>query len=230
MNDLPWEDGLLERKVESDLKDLLKTLVAFANSVMPGHVATLLIGEKDDGIVAGVTNPDKIQMKVRETCENIYPDILWRTQVYEKEGKHCVRVEIEYSGTTPHFGSPAWVRRGSSTVKASDEIFQKLIELRTSKIRELMQWVGQTITVYDDMETVLLRSQIRANKQAATGRVSAYLFEPDHRIETSALLRSVNQFWITLKDENERERSEPLEKVILSFDNAHNRLKILIKS
>jgi hypothetical protein len=31
----PWEDYLLERKVESDLKDLLKTLVVGANA--PGH-------------------------------------------------------------------------------------------------------------------------------------------------------------------------------------------------
>ena len=59
----PWEDYLLERKVESDLKDLLKTLVAFANSVRPGHIATLLIGERDNGTVAGVTNPDNIQKK-----------------------------------------------------------------------------------------------------------------------------------------------------------------------
>ena len=38
MIELPWEDSLLERKVESDLRDLLKTLVAFANSVRPGHI------------------------------------------------------------------------------------------------------------------------------------------------------------------------------------------------
>ena len=56
-----WEDYLLERKVESDLKDLLKTLVAFANSIKPGHVATILIGERDDGTVTGCTNPDNIQ-------------------------------------------------------------------------------------------------------------------------------------------------------------------------
>ena len=42
----PWEDHLLERKVESDLRDLLKTLVAFATSVRPEHVAIILIGEK----------------------------------------------------------------------------------------------------------------------------------------------------------------------------------------
>ena len=117
MNELPWEDNLLERKVESDLKDILKTLVAFANSVRPGHIAVLLIGEKDDGIVAGVTNPDNIQKRVREEYDKIYPDILWRSTIYQKEGKHCVRVEIEYSGNTPHFGGPACIRKGSETIR-----------------------------------------------------------------------------------------------------------------
>ena len=59
--DQPWEDNLLERKVESDLKDLLKTLVAFSNSVRPGHIAVLLIGEANDGSAKGVTDPDAIQ-------------------------------------------------------------------------------------------------------------------------------------------------------------------------
>ncbi len=35
MDEHPWEDHLLERKTENDLKDLLKTMVAFANSVRP---------------------------------------------------------------------------------------------------------------------------------------------------------------------------------------------------
>ena len=91
----PWEDNLLERKTENDLKDLLKTMVAFANSVRPGHTAVILIGEKDDVTVQGVKNPDNIQKKVRATAESVYPDILWRSTVYEKEGKHGVRVEIE---------------------------------------------------------------------------------------------------------------------------------------
>ena len=84
MSELPWEDSLLERKLESDLKDLLKTLVAFANSVCPGHTATVLIGERDDGTVQGVTNPDNIQKRVRQDCEKVYPPILWRSQVYQQ--------------------------------------------------------------------------------------------------------------------------------------------------
>jgi uncharacterized protein (DUF4415 family) len=64
--DVVWqaEDSLREKKLESDLKDLLKTMVAFANSVAPGDIAKLFIGEKDDGLVQGVTNIDNIQKTV----------------------------------------------------------------------------------------------------------------------------------------------------------------------
>ena len=41
------EDSLREKKVENDFKDLLKTLVAFANSVAPGDVAKIFIGERE---------------------------------------------------------------------------------------------------------------------------------------------------------------------------------------
>src|ERR1051326_9357378 len=150
MNELPWEDGLLERKLESDQKDFLKTFVAFANSVRPSHTAIVLIGERDDGSAQGVSNPDEMQKKVRKECERIYPDIVWRSAVYEKESKHCIRVEIEYSGDTPHFGEAAWIRRGSETVRASPEMFQRLIDLRSSVLRELAQWLGKGIIVEGD--------------------------------------------------------------------------------
>lgn len=75
MSEIPWEDSLVERKTENDLKDLLKTMVAFANSVKPGHVATILIGEKDDGSIQGVKNPEKIQNTVIEHARGIYPSI-----------------------------------------------------------------------------------------------------------------------------------------------------------
>ncbi len=42
-----------------------------------------------------------------------------------------MRVEIEHGGDTPHFGGPASVRRGSETVRASDEVFQCLVDFRT---------------------------------------------------------------------------------------------------
>jgi hypothetical protein len=219
MTELPWEDNLLERKLESDLKDLLKTLVAFANSVMPGHVATVLIGEKDDSTVQGVKNPDSIQKTVRDTCDKIYPPILWRSHVYDKEGKTCVRIEIEYDGETPHFGSPAWVRQGAETVKATDEVFQRLIAFRLSKVRELRKWLEQSVSVVPDNGSLVSTGFVTGDQVRV---------HPRWRSDTVAMVRSVTNFWVTL-EMGERRKSEPLEKITLSWDDEENRLRILIK-
>jgi len=220
MADLPWEDALLERKLQSDLKDLLKTLVAFANSVRPGHVATILIGECNDGVVRGVDNADNIQKTVRDTCNRIYPPILWRSQVYKKDGKTCIRVEIEYDGETPHFGGAAWVRRGSVTEPASDEVFQRLIEFRLSKVRELAKWIDQEVTVTPDTGVL---HEVSFDAEPPVRRHPRWPHGPQ-----KAILRSVNNFWLTLEIDNHR-RSEPLEKVTLSWDDKHDRLELLIK-
>ena len=219
--DLPWEDSLLERKVESDLKDLLKTVVAFANSVAPGHTAVILIGEKDDGTVQGVTSADNIQKKVRETCDKVYPPIVWKSSVYQKNGGTCVRVEIDYDGETPHFGESAWLRRGSSSVKASDELFQKLIELRLSKVRELAKWIDREVTVEGDT------GELRDQRMGAM-----YLNHPRlGKGSLTALITQVNNFWASfdIKVGKNIRQSEPLEKILLSWDDTNNRLKLLIQ-
>jgi len=159
MAEFPWEDNLLERKTESDLKDLLKTLVAFANSVKPGHTAILLIGEKDDGTIHGVTNPDNIQKQIRKECDKVFPPIIWRSTIYKEEDKDCIRVEIDYDGDTPHFGGPAWVRQGSATIIATDQIFQRLIDLRSGVVHELAKWLDKKVTIHGDRSTLPLRQR-----------------------------------------------------------------------
>jgi len=210
MAEFPWEDNLLERKVESDLGDLLKTLVAFANSVRPGHTAVLLIGEKDDGAIQGVTNPDSIQKTIRKECEKIYPPILWRSSVYEKEGKPCVRVEIEYDGETPHFGGPAWVRRGSETIRATYEVFQRLIDLRSGIVCELAKWLDKEVTIHGDLATTPINKIHRW-----------------HRVECVKIV-FVNNHWVTFEKEDRKRISEPLSKLIISFDDKREQLKVII--
>ena len=202
MPNLPWEDNLLERKLESDLKDLLPTLVAFANAVKPGHIATILIGEKDDGTIQGVQDPDNIQKKIRKECDKIYPPIQWKSKVYEEEGKYCVRVEVEYDGETPHFGGMAWIRKGSENIKASDEVFQKLIEIRTSLIRELMHWENKEVSLSQEVQS---------------GEYS-----PEKR-----WIRDVNTFYATFEDIKGDRVSHPLNRLTISYDHDHNRLKII---
>ena len=219
--ELPWEDNLLERKVESDLKDLLKTLVAFANSVKPGHIATILIGEADDGTVVGVTNPESVQQRVRKEADKIYPAALWRSTVYEHDGKHCVRVEIEYSGDTPHFGGPAWVRRGASTVAASDDVLQRLIELRLDAVRELSLCFGREITVSGNHASVPPpREGLAAMRMLFTHRWSW---------DESAKIVFLNRFWITLERPDGQRISEPLEKLTLTYDDKQDRLKLIVQ-
>lgn len=215
MQNSPWEDNLLERKLESDLKDLPKTLVAFSNSVKPGHVATILIGERNDASVQGVTNPDEIQKTIRKESEKIFPDILWKSEVYQKEGKHCVRVEIEFSGDTPHFAGPAWVRRGSETLKASDEVFQRLIEIRLEKVRELAKWEGKRITVEGDEGSIEFVERNERGHHRWPGA-------------NPAVLMRVNAFWASF-EVNGKMQSEPLEKLMLSWDDKIDCLKILVK-
>ena len=131
------EDSLREKKLENDLGDLLKTLVAFANSVAPGDTAQIFIGEKEDGTVQGVSNTDNIQKSVKKEADKIYPEIYYRTEVYERQGRQCVRVDIKHNEQAPHFGGTSWVRRGSVTVPATADVYQRIIEMRLVKTREL---------------------------------------------------------------------------------------------
>jgi hypothetical protein len=201
------EDYLLERKTENDLKDLLKTMVAFANSVVPGHTAVILIGERNDGSAEGVSNADNIQKRVRQEADKIYPAIIWQSKVYERDGKQCVRVEIEHSGDTPHFGGPAWVRRGSETVKASDDEFQRLIDIRSSVVRELSKWLDATVT--------FVTITIHWSGQRYSGSDDAHL-------------RFVNSFFATFEYRNQK-YSYPLKDLMISWDDRRNILKIIVE-
>ncbi|MGD0654074.1 MAG: ATP-binding protein [Thermoguttaceae bacterium] len=224
MVELPWEDNLLERKLESDLKDLLKTLVAFSNSVKPGHIAILLVGERNDGTIQGVTNPDDIQKKIRKECDKIYPPILWRSQVYEKEGNHCVRVEIEYDGETPHFGGPAWIRKGSESIIATDEVFQRLIDLRSGIVYELTKWLDKEVTIHGDESTVpaTLREGVFSSPSVRT-------FSHRWKREEYAKIVFVNTYWVTFtKLGTDKKVSEPLSKLTLSYDDKKEQLKVII--
>ena len=216
-----WEDNLLERKVESDLKDLLKTIVGFANSVRPDHTAVILIGERDDGTVDGVLNPDNIQKEIRKQAERVYPPIVWRCAVYQKTGKSCIRMEIDYSGDTPHFGGPAWIRKGSETIVASDEMFQKLIEVRLSHLQELNKWVGKKITVVGE------RLSVPNNPTGLPTDIYLHFSNP-WPYDDDAFLVSANPFWVTIKLHSGKDKSQSISRLSLSFDDDKQQLKLII--
>lgn len=205
---------------------MLKTLVGFANSVKPDHVATILIGEKDDGSIQGVINPENIQQRVRKECDKIYPPILCRSRVYEKDGKHCVRVEIEYDGETPHFGGSAWVRKGSNTIISTDDIFQRLIDLRSGIVCELAKWLNKVVTIQGDQSTVPPPKKVEG---AISDRYFAERFTHRWQMEELAKIVFVNNYWVTFeKLEDNNQASEPLSKLTLSYDDERKQLKVII--
>jgi hypothetical protein len=217
------EDSLREKKVESDLKDLLKTLVAFANSVAPGDTAKIFIGEKDDGTVQGVGNADSIQRTVVKEADRIYPPIYYRTEVYERDGKHCVLVTITHNGQAPHFGGPAWVRQGSQTVKATEEIYQQMIAQRQSKVRVLLEWLNKDVTVEGTQRPT----------PVPPGSFPSFDQEWSVGVHQATLI-VVNEHWATFSVHTSvtarTEVSEPLEKILLSWDNQNRRPKVVIKN
>ena len=225
--DIVWqsEDSLREKKVENDLRDLLKTLVAFANSVAPGDTAQLFIGEKDDGTVQGVTNPESINRSVAKEAAKIYPPIYYRTEVYEREGKQCVRVDIKHNGQAPHFGGGSWVRQGSQTVPATEEIYQQMIDQRQSKVRVLLQWLNMEITVEG--------TQRARSFTLDKGNIPSFDQEWSVGLHQATLV-VVNEHWVTFSvhtsETSRAEMSEPIEKVLLSWDNQRQRPKVVIKN
>jgi hypothetical protein len=218
--DIVWqaEDSLREKKVESDLKDLLKTMVAFANSVAPNDTAKIFIGEKNDGSVQGVTDPDSIQKKVVKEAEKIYPEIYYRTEVYEREGKQCVRVDIRHNGLAPHFAGAAWVRKGSQTVRATEDLYQQMVSLRNDKARVMTQWLDKAVTVSYPLQEGA-SSPLKAHHRHVFIELSTLIYVGNHWITVS----------IPLGDGKRLERSEPIEYLLLSWDDVRKRLNIIVR-
>lgn len=146
------EDGFIERKSEGvNRAEIRQTLVAFANSVPEAREAVLFIGVRDSGEIQGVANPDEMQKLVRAICESdCYPPIKYRPEVLKEGDKLVIAVVVPPSDRRPHFAGPAYVRRGSESVAASDEMFEELIASRHDKARVLLRWKNSVITVRED--------------------------------------------------------------------------------
>src|SRR6266849_9771904 len=125
----PPEDNFVERKPSSvKAHELRQTLVAFSNSLTDPETAVLFIGIDDKtGMVLGVADPEKLQMRVAEAGEECYPAIRPAMSVLEVDGKHIVAVEVTHSKEKPHFAGPAYIRSGPRSVKASDTLYRDLL-------------------------------------------------------------------------------------------------------
>ncbi|MDA2918143.1 ATP-binding protein [Desulfobacterota bacterium AH_259_B03_O07] len=214
------EDGFTERKPEgAGTADFKKTLVSFANSVPEDGTAVLFIGVSDDIEKSrGVSNPDSLQKKIRGICEkDCYPPIKFQCQVIPYEDKNLLAVIIPFSSNRPHFAGPAYIRLGSESVVASEEIFQQLIDSRTSRVAKIIQWRGKIVTVE-------AHGKVLGNTRYIDERYRGGI-RKKHECE----VLECNNHYVRMKDiSSGNQLSEPLSNVKVNYDVERDRLMLVV--
>lgn len=122
----------LELKKEY-VKDILKTVIAFANT----SGGKIYIGIDDDGKVLGVQRLDPDILKLSNSIrDSIKPDItLFASILVEKiDGKDVIVVDVQKGASSPYYltdkgirPSGVYVRQGASSVPATDAAILKMI-------------------------------------------------------------------------------------------------------
>lgn len=207
------EDSFTERKLEGAHKDYRKTIVAFANSVPEGRTAVLYIGVNNDGEIAGVSNPDSLQKSIHEFCkQDCYPPIdEYSTEVLNRDGKDVLAVVIFLSKNRPHFSGPAYIRKGSQSIVASQALFDELVATRLSKPHQILKWKNKTVTVEITFPIDLAQR----------------LDSPEVRF--AAVVEDCNPHFVRIRDtRGDREISKSLDDVKLEWDSSNNRLKLIL--
>ena len=209
-----FEDHLVERKVSKDEKDWKKTAVAFANSAPVGLPAVLYIGVRDNGeIETPQPNLDEIQRRFNLRMQRVFPRVSYVPKIVSENGQQALAVIIPGSDLRPHFAGLSYVRRGSETLEASEEQFAKLLAQRQSKVRKLLEWESKEVTVF-----------WRAGRNES--RVDMFY---RLRVEQATLV-SVSADWATFRvhfeNENDADFTEPISKLVLSWDDGLAQLRV----
>ncbi len=145
------EDPWVERKESFQEEKICKTLVAFANSVPTGEdAAVLFIGASNGGNHPGIADADGLQKKMTGLAEGkAYPPITVTMSVLTIEvngkQKEILAVQVPASTRKPHFTGGSFVRRGSETVRASDEQFRELVASQNDTVRKLQRHQGNKV-------------------------------------------------------------------------------------
>ncbi len=142
------EDSLTERKSSGAFNDVIKTVVGFANSVPENRTGVLFVGVNNNGEIIGVENPDKLQKTIRNICENeCHPPIWANICALNFDEKTVIAVEVPYSPKKPYFAGQAFVRIGTETKNASEELFNELILHHLEKVKYILRYKNTTWTV-----------------------------------------------------------------------------------
>ena len=127
------EGETLEYKAEI-VSDICKEVIAFANT----QGGELLIGVADDGAVVGVSEPDKVLLRINNMVrDSVKPDVTMfvRYEIRRLEGKDVVAVTVQKGTDRPYYlaakglkPSGVYVRNGSSTDPSTDTAIRRMIK------------------------------------------------------------------------------------------------------
>lgn len=162
----------LELKKEY-VKDILKTVIAFANT----SGGKIYIGIDDDGKVLGVQKLDTDILKLSNSIrDSIKPDItLFTSILVEKiDGKDVIVVDVQKGASSPYYltdkgirPSGVYVRQGASSVPATDAAILKMIRDTDGDNFEELRSLNQNLDFdflkkeFEDANIKLEHSQMR---------------------------------------------------------------------
>ena len=162
----------LELKKEY-VKDILKTVIAFANT----SGGKIYIGIDDDGKVLGVQKLDTDILKLSNSIrDSIKPDItLFTSILVEKiDGKDVIVVDVQKGVSSPYYltdkgirPSGVYVRQGDSSVPATDVAILKMIRDTDGDNFEELRSLNQNLDFdflkkeFEDANIKLEHSQMR---------------------------------------------------------------------
>ncbi len=199
------EHDFIERKPLKQQGDWLQVAVAFANSTPRGYPAILFVGVDDDGQPqATSTDPGKslssvlesLQKSINDRLDTAYPPIYRHLVPIEEGQKGCIAVVIPGSEHRPHFAGRSYVRRGPSTVEASEDQFEALIAERTNIVYQLRKLIGKEVLI----------EHFLTNYTGSQGRLPAVIVD-------------CNQHFVSYKfGTPESQKAIPISRIAISFD------------
>lgn len=190
----------------NDAKKIAKTLVAFANT----DGGKLLIGVKDNGVIAGVKTEEEYYMI--ESAAGIYckPEINFASRAWNIDGKKILEIDVSQSKARPFYAlgeDNKWI----AYVRVNDKnILASPIQLKYWKRQQDTK--GTTIK-YSNKEEVLLKFLnenpfITLNKYCNIAGIPKYLAE---NVLVSMMVAGLiemaqneNFIWFRLKDPDDK--------------------------
>ncbi len=199
-----FENPFVERKARSDIKDCLKTAVAFANSLPIDAPGVLFVPVYNNGSVQPDQNLESLQKTISDQITRAYPPIKYLPKILGSRPDQFLAIVIWGSADRPHFAGPSYVRDGAETKIASEKQFAELISTRQSKVYEILRWKGRTVSL----------TRVEVSRGVRRGGLS------------EAKVEDCNQFFVTLRLPTGDLFSEPMDRVTITYDNIGQRLWI----